>query len=302
MAQGLEETAALALVKPPGGALVSGLGDIGGFRHTSLTEVPAMMHTQPVHGSTTGLDYAELNPDWLVRVGDAEGSRTSRTPATAAPAGGPAPIPGGVSGGGSVALNADATAVVWSPEGAGVHYSTQCRWLVQPVPAASRPGRRSPRDRVDPDRFYAYADGTVYVSTDRGRTFTAAATGLPDAGLRPPQGGAGPRRTRLVRRGERPAALHRRWGHLHQRGRIDVGLQRRASARRRRAATHPAVYAVATIGGVTGRLPLRRHRRHLGADQRRRAPVGQHGRGADRRPGRLRPGLPGHQRSRGALR
>ncbi len=38
MVKGLEETAVLDLISPPTGApLISGLGDIGGFRHTSLT-------------------------------------------------------------------------------------------------------------------------------------------------------------------------------------------------------------------------------------------------------------------------
>ena len=67
-------------------------------------------------------------------------------------------------------------------------------------------------------------------------------------------------------------------------------------------ATHPAVFLVGTVGGVTGRLPLRRHRHLLGADQRRRPPVRQRRRRAGRRPARLRPGLPGHQRPRHPLR
>jgi hypothetical protein len=38
MAAGLEETAVLDLISPPSGApLISGLGDVAGFRHTNLT-------------------------------------------------------------------------------------------------------------------------------------------------------------------------------------------------------------------------------------------------------------------------
>jgi hypothetical protein len=71
-AQGLEETAVLDLISPPAGApLLSGLGDICGFRHNSLTAVPATMMTTPTFVSTTSLDYAELTPNFIVRVGNA---------------------------------------------------------------------------------------------------------------------------------------------------------------------------------------------------------------------------------------
>ncbi|MCX7682346.1 MAG: hypothetical protein N2508_10385, partial [Anaerolineae bacterium] len=73
MAQGIEETAVLDLISPPSGAnLYSALGDIGGFRHDDLTKVPSTMYTQPVFGSTTSIDYAELNPSFIVRVGNVD--------------------------------------------------------------------------------------------------------------------------------------------------------------------------------------------------------------------------------------
>ncbi len=250
MAHGLEETSALALVKPPGGALVSGLGDIGGFRHTSLTEVPAMMHTQPVHGNTTGVDYAELNPSWLVRVGSGEGEPHIAYSNDGGAHWWAGTDPGGVSGGGSVALNADATAVVWSPEGAGVHYSTSVGGSFSPasgVPA----GAKVASDRVDPDRFYAYANGTVYVSTDRGRTFTAAATGLPTEGfvsLKAVPGHTGhvwfAGESGLLRSTDGGATFTNVGGSTWA---YNVGFGKAAPGR-----SHPAVYAVATFGGVTG--------------------------------------------------
>ncbi|HEY9525157.1 MAG TPA: xyloglucanase, partial [Thermopolyspora sp.] len=71
MVKGLEETAVLDLISPPSGApLISGLGDIAGFRHTDLDAVPSMMFTAPIFTSTTSLDYAETNPSVMVRAGN----------------------------------------------------------------------------------------------------------------------------------------------------------------------------------------------------------------------------------------
>src|SRR5690606_28578072 len=106
-------------------------------------------------------------------------------------------------------------------------------------------------DRVDPDRFYAYADGTVYVSTDRGRTFAAAATGLPTQGfvsLKAVPGHEGhvwfAGETGLLRSTDGGASFARVGGSTWA---YNVGFGKAAPGR-----THPAVYAVATIGGVTG--------------------------------------------------
>ena len=184
-AQGIEETAVLDLISPPSGApLISGLGDVCGFRHNSLTTTPAAMMGSPTFISTTSLDYAELSPGFVVRVGNANaGIRNSGFSFD----GGTNWFqgnnqPGGVNGGGTVAANANATRVVWSPSGAGVHFSTDNGNTWTPstgIPSGARVGS----DRVDPMRFYGFANGTFYVSTNGGATFTAsAATGLPSSG------------------------------------------------------------------------------------------------------------------------
>ncbi|MGC9394940.1 MAG: InlB B-repeat-containing protein [Anaerolineae bacterium] len=172
-AQGLEETAVLDLISPPTGAtrLLSALGDIGGFRHDDLTVVPDGMLTNPVLGSGTGLDYAELAPEFIVRVGDGDnmmnlsysqdGGFTWTTPMTE---------PIGLNSGGEVAVAADGSVIVWSPEGPVV-YSTNLgdSWMASNgVPA----GATVEADRVNPATFYAYADGSFYRSEDGGATFT----------------------------------------------------------------------------------------------------------------------------------
>ncbi|MDI5981602.1 sialidase family protein [Amycolatopsis magusensis] len=175
-AGGLEETAVLDLISPPSGPpLVSGLGDIGGFRHDDLAKVPSKMFTGPVFTSTTSLDYAELSPGTMVRAGN-----TDQSPRVAFSADGGAnwwgaTEPGGVTGGGTVAAAANGSRFVWSPQGAAVHYSVGFgnSW----TPSAGIPaGAVVEADRVNPMKFYGLSGGRLYVSTDGGANFTAAAT------------------------------------------------------------------------------------------------------------------------------
>jgi hypothetical protein len=179
-AVGLEETAVLDLISPPSGApLLSGVGDICGFRHNSLT-APTTMMGSPTFVSTTSLDYAELSPGFIVRVGNANAG-TNRSGFSFD--GGTSWFqgstePGGVTGGGTVAAAANAGRVVWSPAGAQVNFSTNngSSWTQSAgIPSGARVGS----DRVNPMKFYGFANGTFYVSTNGGANFTAAATGLP---------------------------------------------------------------------------------------------------------------------------
>ena len=185
---GLEETAVNGLISPPTGApLVSALGDLDGFVHSSLTAVPAAMFSAPALTSGDSVDYAELSPATLVRTGDVDKSAnpnvnriafssndgSSWWQASAEPA--------GVTGGGQAAIAADAGSVLWSPAGAGVNYSTTygSSWTASTgVPA----GAVIAADRVNAKKYYALSAGTLYVSTNGGAAFTAAATGLPASG------------------------------------------------------------------------------------------------------------------------
>lgn len=72
-AKGIEETAILDLVSPPTGApLVSAVGDVSGFRHDDLFKAPAKMLDNPTFTSSESIDYAELNPSFMARVGKAD--------------------------------------------------------------------------------------------------------------------------------------------------------------------------------------------------------------------------------------
>lgn len=194
-AKGIEQTAVTALVSPTTGAahLISGLGDICGFVHTDLTAVPSSMMTTPTFSTTTGLDYAELNPTKYVRVGNTDtgtnprigvSSDTGANWYTASNCWTSSSTDS--TGGGKVAMSADGKTIVWAPAGNGtvlpVKYSAndgsswnECGGIPGGAAVAS--------DRVNPKKFYGYSDGKFYVSTDGGATFTApAAGGLPDPG------------------------------------------------------------------------------------------------------------------------
>ncbi|GLI02659.1 xyloglucanase [Phytohabitans aurantiacus] len=181
-ARGLEEVAVLDLISPPAGAhLLSAVGDVGGFVHQDFTN-PGRMYANPTLSSTTSIDFAELAPAVIARVGNGNAPRfgvstdggTTWTPATTEPA--------GTSGGGTVAVSADGTRIVWAPAGGEVGWSADAgaTWTASAgVPA----GARVESDRASASTFYAYAGGAFYRSVDGGATFTAtAASGLPAEG------------------------------------------------------------------------------------------------------------------------
>ncbi|MGW7425011.1 cellulose binding domain-containing protein [Streptomyces sp. NPDC054813] len=181
MVQGLEETAVDDLAAPPSGGaqLFSALGDIGGFRHTDLTKVPSLMYTSPTFTTTTSLDFAETDPNTVVRVGNLDSGPHIAFSTDNGANWFAGTDPSGVSGGGTVAAASDGSRFVWSPAGTGVQYTTGfgSSWSASSgIPA----GATVESDRVDPKTFYGFKSGKFYVSTDGGANFTAsAATGLP---------------------------------------------------------------------------------------------------------------------------
>lgn len=67
LADGIEETAVLALISPPTGPkLLSGVGDIGGFAHADLDKAPSSAYANPTFINTVSLDYAGNIPSTIV--------------------------------------------------------------------------------------------------------------------------------------------------------------------------------------------------------------------------------------------
>lgn len=188
-AQGIEETAALDLITPPSGyvQLISATGDVGGFVHTDITKSPNMM-TNPTISNCASLDYAELNPNMIVRCGDIGKVGISKDGGKIwTQAKGVISISSDTGGsylttGGNISISADGKTVVYSPNGHGVVYSNDNgdHWIDSVgIPDSAK----VISDRVNPKKFYAVSNGEFYVSTDGGATFAktvATLTGTTD--------------------------------------------------------------------------------------------------------------------------
>lgn len=188
-AWGVEETAVIALISPTQGAhLLSGVGDIGGFRHDDfMVSPPAGMYTNPVATTTGSLDWAGQNPSFIVRSQSPSTAQTTPTCTYGAYStdGGTdwAPFPSCATGvsndnGGTITVDAAGTMLMWSPPSypSGVpQYSTTqgAAWTsANGLPS----GVAAYSDKVTPAMFYAYVSGSsngVYygTTTSKGQTF-----------------------------------------------------------------------------------------------------------------------------------
>jgi photosystem II stability/assembly factor-like uncharacterized protein len=183
--KGLEETVPLALISPPCGAhLVSGVGDIDGFRHDDVDVSPAGgTFTAPRFSSTRDLAYAGGKPEMMVRIGNGgrggahaaiseDGGTTWKTLAR--------DCPGGNSGAGKLALAADGSVIVWTPQRGSAYFTTDrgTIWTnCQELPS----GAVVVADPVNPLRFYSFDGqaGKLMASTNGAANFEATAASLP---------------------------------------------------------------------------------------------------------------------------
>lgn len=184
-AMGLEETYVQELLSPPSGPpLLSALADIAGFRHDNLSVAPPTTFKNPAWVTTSSIDFAELSPGYVFRAGNGDTAAGVKSAAYSSNGGSTwTPVtkqPAGLTGGGTVAVAASGGGrVVWSPSGVGVYATTNGgkAWTASSgIPAGARVGS----DRVNASKFYGFSDGTFFVSTNGGTSFSAtAATGLP---------------------------------------------------------------------------------------------------------------------------
>lgn len=170
---GLEETVPLDIVTMKDYPLVSAIGDYDGFVHEDIF-TPAERHRDKI-GTTTSITIAAQNRDLWVKAGndDKEMKLTYTTD------GGKSwkkitnsPESGKVFKGGTAALNADGSVLVWSPENAIKAYWTD-NWGETWNEAENilSSGVYIIGDPNNADYMYACSSGSFYVSSDGGRTF-----------------------------------------------------------------------------------------------------------------------------------
>jgi photosystem II stability/assembly factor-like uncharacterized protein len=185
-ARGIEETSVKALLVPNGPSdckLISALGDLGGFCHTSLAQSPA--DTFDAAFSTGSGIAQDAGGDLIAFVGEggnkAMGQYSTDGGATWTRFTSPSTMSWGQ---GQVAVAADGSSIVWNPaDGTTPVYSTdrgQSWTAVTGLPTGVAPVA----DPVRANVYYGIDAGTgvLYRSTDGGETFAAAAQGLTAAG------------------------------------------------------------------------------------------------------------------------
>ncbi len=175
--EGIEETVPIAIVSPPAGAhLLSAIADIGGFRHEDLSKSPKDgFFIDPQLNTNTGIDFAALKPEIVVRVGDGDGkvvrggysvdTGVTWKPFSTEP-------PSSTKGGGTVSIAADGKTLVWVPRN-GQPYWTGDWGKSWRACTGLRADMAVQSDRLNPAIFYSFnaATGQLLVSTDAAHSF-----------------------------------------------------------------------------------------------------------------------------------
>ena len=186
-AYGLEETAVYQMVSPDykdgEPQLYSIMGDLTGFSHLDVTVGPDDDHFMGSSsgGNPTDLDAAFENanvaayciqdkryPLWLTTDGGTTWNSVNNVPEMVE--------------GGKVCVNADGTALLWTPANTGnsniYKYSIKKdKWYYA---EGLGYGAEIAADRVNPDVFYAAYNGMFYVSKDGGNTFESTGQMIAD--------------------------------------------------------------------------------------------------------------------------
>jgi len=155
---GLEEMVPLDMVSIPNGPFISVIGDYNGFVHTDPEISPATGALSSGMGTSTGIDFAENNPGFVVICGNSnafysvnQGSTWTKVTTL--------PVTGATSG--SIAVSADAATIYWCPDnGTNIYYTKDKGVSWKPLLASLALKTRPVTDRINPDKVYGYVNST----------------------------------------------------------------------------------------------------------------------------------------------
>lgn len=169
--KGIEEVVPLDIVSIPGGPLAMVIGDYDGAVYADIYNYPPSIHT-PNMGTTSGIANAANNSSKLVRVGNKmyystnQGASWTQTVSM-----------NGTSG--KVALSADGNTILHCPDGSSTtFYSTNNGGSWTGAAGVNVSGAIPVADFVNTNKFYIYSSlsGQLYVSTNKGVSFTASSS------------------------------------------------------------------------------------------------------------------------------
>jgi hypothetical protein len=163
---GLEEMVPLDMVSIPNGPFISVIGDYGGFIHTDPTISPAAGAIGSNMGTTTGIDFAENNTNFVVVAGSSK-SMVYYSSNQGSTWTGIATLPVAGATSGSVAVSADGGTIFWYPNnGANTYYTKDKGLTWKPLLTSVVLKTRPVTDRVNPDKVYCYlSSGYFYECT-----------------------------------------------------------------------------------------------------------------------------------------
>jgi hypothetical protein len=264
--KGLEETVPQYLVPSVHGAFLGAIGDLGGARNTCLDSYSTTgEYVNPIMTTTSWIDFAEANPNFVVRVGDSGTDTTdvaysmdngqTWTPCATAPAGYAAAYNTNNNLMQSVAVAADGSRFLVAPTATTkvVPSVTSDNGMTWTASTGLPAGAFVASDRVNAMTFYATSGGTLYVSTDGGKTFKTAGTFSGSGAPRPVFGIAGEvwvssSNNALYRfTGVGTAATATMTQVSTASSVTGVGFGMAATGQ-----THPAMYIIGTVGGQYG--------------------------------------------------
>jgi photosystem II stability/assembly factor-like uncharacterized protein len=187
---GIEETVALELDSPADGAhLISAIGDYGGFVHWDLDHpAPDGSSAPPRFGNTTSVVSAALRPNVVVRVGVSAEHKPGESISYSLDSGrtwnATTAQPTPISRAGSIAVSADGSTWVWTPERESPYVTRNngATWTpAQGLPA----GTRVIADPQDARVFYAVSlqDHLLWRSEDAAATFASEQFTLQNAAV-----------------------------------------------------------------------------------------------------------------------